>query len=369
MKAAGVIVCPSCGTKNRPKWEFCVSCGESLKGVAAEADAKPGVAPAPVAAPSDTGLPWLSTIVAVGLMVAGFLWLRGRRAEPVKPDPALFAAPLRSAPPPPAAEAPGKAEPGLVPLSKGEALLASGDAAGALPLLAEAAALLGDNAKAHYLHASALWQTGGREEAVGEYRRAIDIDPGNRVYRADMAKALVALGRREEAAAEYEAILSAEPRSPGALRDLAALYTQAGNRERSLELLSQAVEVEPGSAVLRQDLAYALEKAGRTSEAIDAYRRVVELEPKASTSRGLLADLLYRQGRADEAIAVVQEGIQLDPNSARPHRDLASLYERAGRISEAVAEYREYARLAPSSPDARQLAERAERLARSGGGA
>jgi tetratricopeptide (TPR) repeat protein len=371
MKPSGVVVCPSCGTKNRPKWEFCVSCGESLKNVPAEAEAKTvAVAAAPAGQPSGAGVSLLTTIAGVGLLVAAFLWLRGNRAEPLKPEPSIFTVPAGERPrqTPPATTAAGPVSPGLSLLSRGEALLVAGNAAGALPLLAEAVGLLPDNSKAHYLHAGALWHTGSRDEAVGEYRRAIELDPSARLYRSDLAKALGSLGRREEAAAEYEALLGVDPRSPGALRDLAAIYAQLGNRERWLELLNQAVEIDPGSAVLRQDLAYALEKSGRTSEAIDAYRRVVELEPKAATSRGLLADLLFRQGRADEAIAVVQDGIQLDPGSARPHRDLASLYERTGRISEAIAEYREYARLAPTSPDARQLAERAERLARSPGG-
>ena len=371
MKPSSVVVCPSCGTKNRPKWEFCVSCGESIKDVPAEVEAKAVVVSARVPeAPSSGALSWLGTIAGLGLLVAAFLWWRGNRAEPLQPDPGIFTVPAGERPA--AAQSPsppsnlGLETPGASVLSRGEALLASGDAAGALPILAEAVGQLPENSRAHHLYASALWHTGGREEAISEYRRAIDLDQQNRLYRSDLAKALGSLGRREEAVAEYEALLSVDPRSPGALRELAALYTQAGNGERALELLNRAVDVEPGSAILQQDLAYALEKSGRTSEAIDVYRRVVQLEPKAGTSRGLLADLLLRQGRADEAIALIQDGIQLDPNVARPHRDLASLYERTGRIAEAVAEYREYARLAPTSPDARQLAERAERLAQGG---
>jgi Flp pilus assembly protein TadD len=374
MKAPSAIVCPACGTKNRPKWEFCVSCGESLKGVAAETLVQAAVAePVAAAEPGGAGaLSWLTTIVGVGLAVAAFLYLRGRQSEARGgPDPALFTVPSteRSPGAAPAEPRGSIANPATQSeLSRAEALLASGDAAAALPILAELVGQLPDDPKAHYLYASALWHTGSTEEAIPEYRRAIDLDSSNRLFRSDLAKGLASLGRREEAMVEYEAILTTDPNSPGVLRELAALHAQAGNRERWLDLLTRAAEVEPSSAIIRQDLAYALEKSGRTSEAIDAYRQVVSLEPKAATSRGLLADLLYRQGRADEAIAVVQEGIQLDPNAARPHRDLASLYERTGRVAEAVAEYREYARLAPTSPDARQLAERAERLERAGGG-
>ena len=137
MKPGSVIVCPSCGTRNRPKWEFCVSCGESLKGVAPEVEAKPVAAPTPSAAPSGAGVPWLSTIAVIGLLVAAFLWLRRYQLEPARPDPAIFAdpgarpSPATATTPVQAAEAPGQSA-----LSRGGALLVSGDAAGALRDLA-----------------------------------------------------------------------------------------------------------------------------------------------------------------------------------------------------------------------------------------
>ena len=34
MKAESVRLCPACGTRNKPKWEYCVNCGESLQDVA-----------------------------------------------------------------------------------------------------------------------------------------------------------------------------------------------------------------------------------------------------------------------------------------------------------------------------------------------
>jgi Flp pilus assembly protein TadD len=374
MKPGGAIICPSCGTKNKPKWEFCVSCSESLKGVPAVAESKASLAPpAREVERAGSGLSWLTLLVGVGLIVAAYFFLRGYRSQPAAADGTSFTLPTTTRGETATRAAPtrldaGSSSPANLQLSQGEALLARGDAAGALPLLAEAVASLPGSGKAHYLYASALWQTGSKDEAVAQYREAAQAESGNRLYRAELGKALTALGQPQEAAEVYEAILADEPNSPGVLRDLAALQAQSGNRERWVQLLAQAVELEPNSAVLRQDLAYALEKSGRTSEAIEAYRTVVALEPKAAASRGLLADLLFRQGSRDEAIALAQEGVQLDPQAARPHRDLGSLLERMGRVQDAVAEYREYARLAPTSPDARQLAARAERLARDSGG-
>ena len=32
MKAKQAVVCPKCGALNRPTWEFCARCNESLEG-------------------------------------------------------------------------------------------------------------------------------------------------------------------------------------------------------------------------------------------------------------------------------------------------------------------------------------------------
>src|SRR5262245_36282360 len=194
MKPANAIVCPACGTKNRPKWEFCVSCGESLKGVVAEVEAAPAAAAAVVEDTSGgAALSWVTTIAGIGLLVAAFRWVRGRQSEARAPDPSMFTVPAADKTPPPRPSEPrGSTEDAAVQtqLSKAEALLASGDAAGALPLLAEAVGMLPENPKAHYLYASALWHTGSREDALAQYQQAIDLDSGNRLYRAELAKGL-----------------------------------------------------------------------------------------------------------------------------------------------------------------------------------
>jgi len=363
MKAESVRICPACGTRNKPKWEYCVKCGESLQdiplgvpaadGTAAIADDFETVAPA-------GPFPWVALAASAALLVAAVYFYRNYRGVEEAPAPGVWTAPTV---PPSVPEGPTYVpEPGEKDLQDGRNLLAQGDAAGALPMLAQAASDAPSDPTARYAYAQALWQTGDKDQALLQYREAARLSPKTLLYRTDLAKALAATGKNNaEAIDEFEAAVAIEP-GPGSLQALATLYSSAGNSAKALDALRRAAVVAPNSAVIQQDLAHALEKAGNNGQAIEAYEKVLALNPKATNSRGLLADLLFRENRKDEAIDLVRDGIAQNPQAPRLHRDLASLLERSDRIAEAIAEYREYARLAPQSADAKQLEERADTL-------
>jgi tetratricopeptide (TPR) repeat protein len=362
MKADSVRICPACGARNKPKWEFCVKCGESLQDVALGVPAAGGS----TAAVADTEFvqeagpfPWVALAASVALLAAAVYFYRNYSGVGETPNPGIWTAP--TIPPSTPAAAAYVTQPGEKVLQDGRNLLAQGDVAGAVRALAQAIADAPSDPTARYAYAQALWQAGDKDQAVVQYREAAKLSPKTLVYRADLAKALASVGRNAEAIDEFEAAVAIEP-GPGSLQALATLYSTAGNAPKALDALRRAANAAPNSAVIQQDLAHALEKAGNTAQAIEAYRKVLELNPKATNSRGLLADLLFREDRKDEAIDLVRDGIAQNPQAPRLHRDLASLLERSDRISEAIAEYREYARLAPQSADAKQLEERAEVL-------
>lgn len=360
MKAESVRICPACGTRNKPKWEYCVKCGESLQDIALGIPAADAAAAAEPEAIEEAGpFPWVALVASVVLLAAAVYFYKNYQGVEPKPDPGVWTAP--TVPPSTAAAAAYVPQAGEKDVQDGRNLLAQGDVAGAVRLLAQAVGDAPSDPAAHYAYAQALWQAGDKDQALAQYQEAGRLSPQTLSYRTDTARALVAMGRKAEAIEELEAAVAIEP-GPGPLQSLASLYAESGNPARALDTLRRAAAVAPNSAIIQQDYAHALEKAGNTAQAIEAYRKVLQLNPKAANSRGLLADLLFRQNRKDEAIDLVRDGIAQNPQAPRLHRDLGSLLERSNRIPEAIAEYREYARLAPQSADAKQLEERAASL-------
>jgi tetratricopeptide (TPR) repeat protein len=356
MNARQAKVCPACGVLNRPSWEFCAKCGESLEGAALTTEGEAPAADAPSKAPVSGG----SSVVVLGVTlvaVAVFAALAWRYAQqappPSRPDPAMFTIATL---PPELPEAPAPSTPGVDAFNEGRRLIAEGDIQGAREHFVAALVADGDNPMYRAAHARALWALGERQQSLEEFRVAARLDPDRQIA---YARALDVAGDRTTAVAEYESVLARKPDSPVVHEELGRLLYRSGRYEESAPHLEQASEARPDDPVLKQELAWALDSSGDAEAAAETYREVLEMAPEAAISRGLLADNLFKRGERDEALAVVQEGLELSPDAPLLQRQLGSLLERTGRRAEAAAAYRRYAQIAPNASDAQEIAQRA----------
>jgi tetratricopeptide (TPR) repeat protein len=368
MASIDAKICPQCGTRNKPQWEFCAGCGESVMDVtvvsAADAHALAGMvaeesAAAEAATPA-AGVPWVSLLVLPALVVLAVVVFR--RSEP--PPPASASAGLFSvATPvhPPSGLTFDPAPKINVNLAKGRALLYAGDAAGAIEWLAMAVSEDSQNPEAHHLYAQALWQVGQKETAVPEYHAAYRLDPSSIPHGLDYARALASTGRYAEAITRYEALLKDRPDDLMSLRELSTMYIQTGAVDKAVPLLKDAAAAAHGDFA-RVDLALGLEQAGADAEAEKLYRQLLAERPSSMIGRTQLSDLLARTNRSDEALEVLSSGLDQAPDSAGLHRQIARVLDGAGRKAEAAQHYREYARLSPRARDAQDATERAARL-------
>lgn len=361
MKGSEARLCPSCGARNRPQWEFCARCGEALDKALPAAPAAPE-APAAASgrAPSPRGLPWGAlaiTLLAIPLVYGAWRLTRAFTAE----APAL--APLQSTTAdasPPTGER--VVAPAAAKLDDGRRLLASGQRERALPLLREAADALSEDATAQLVYGRALWDAGQREEGLLRFERAARLDGSSAGLRTELARALEALGRSDEARSAYEQALRQEPTHSEALIGLARLHIAAGRAREALPLLRQATASQADPAALAL-LGVALERGGDPAAALATYRDLVDKQPDLPGPRALLAEALAKAGQRSEAQDLLREGLRRDPQSALLQRALGSLLERDGKPLEAAQAYREYVRLAPEAGDAAELTARAARLA------
>jgi Flp pilus assembly protein TadD len=355
MKAKQAVLCPNCGAQNRPTWEFCVRCDESLEGVQPVEATGPEPEEAAVSTAPANAIALVALLALVVLGAAG--WRYASRAGPREgPNPDIFT--VASVPP----DLPKPPEPsgaGASDYDAGRRLMNAGDLGAAVTQLAAAVAADPDNAEFRNVYGFALLRSGDTEGAVAQHAEAARLDPR---LRMQYARSLDLAGQTAEAVEEYEAILAGSPGAATVQEDLGRLLFRSGQHVRALPHLKAAAEARPDDPVLQQELAYSLEQAGDPRGAEAAFRGVLEKAPEASISRGLLADNLYEQGRKDEATAVLREGLKLTPNVPLLQRQLGSVLERSGDGASAAAAYRAYVRLAPNAPDAREIAARASRL-------
>jgi tetratricopeptide (TPR) repeat protein len=382
------VLCPACGSRNKPKWEFCARCGESLASAEKQKAAPTIKGPAPTvraAAPgkgpakkgkfqarlSDRQAAMASpasvVVIVVALGIAAALAARFGWRSLSTQEPPSKAFTMATNPPQPGAPATTlPAGPGRQAFLDAERLIRSGRAADALAKYAEALAADPENPTYVAGHAFALGISGDSDGALRGYERAARLSPEThqRVY----ARALEAAGKSQDAIREYEGALQLHPESFELLQELGGVLTRAGKDQQAVMALTRAAAVQPGNLEVRQTLAALQEKAGNLTGAEGTYRQVLDRDPTSVTARGRLAEVLLAQGRGDEAAAVFEAGLrqsgQVSPVLVRGY---GSVLERAGKQVEAAAQYREYARLAPNASDAKQWADRAARLEKAAG--
>jgi predicted Zn-dependent protease len=367
MSTAPYRSCPACGTRNKPTWEFCVRCGESIGDVAVErAESEAGAetrrrrARIVLHERSSGGLGvsgWLTLAALVPLTVFACRWYARDDHSPATPAPGVFVV----ATPPPAAAAPAKGMPGLAEFSEGRRLQAAGNLDGAAQAFAQAVAANPTNADYHEAYGDCLAAMGSQDDAIGEYEAAARAAPARGALTSRWAEALIKNDDLSGAAAAYEFGLQNKPNDTGLLRSLASVQVQQ-DPTAAVATMQRVVGIEPHDLRFRHELGVMQDKAGEYDDAVETLRGVVAAMPSAAQSRSWLAEALLHQGKADEAIKSLQDGIRLNPDGPMLHRSLGSIYERARRPADAARAYRDYVRLAPNAPDAAEIRQRADAL-------
>ena len=175
----------------------------------------------------------------------------------------------------------------------------------------------------------------GFRDAIGHYRKAIDLDPRYAsAYAAlsqtwaRMATGLLGGARRQEAYANARAAidtaLALDPQLALAHSNQAYLLTYADFNWAAAETsIRRALQLAPGESTAEFRLAFLLAARGRREEAIDVARRTLETDPRRPGAYLLLARYLSMPGRLEEAKAAVEKGIELEPQAASLHEQLA----------------------------------------------
>jgi tetratricopeptide (TPR) repeat protein len=238
-----------------------------------------------------------------------------------------------------------------------------------------------DHPGAHLWRALAAEALHHRAEALPDYRRAVELDPGSDEARLRLADCLAFLGQPREAVAQYEYLLRRRPDDPEALYGLARCRYDAHEPEEAARLLDVLLAREPGNvpalvergrvawqgegpaaaeAWLRRAVAAApddldahrlllvyLEAQGKEADVRELTPRFHRLQverarrdellaemqqaPRDPAPRCELGQLLLRSGREEEGVRLLLAALAVDPHHRPSHAALADYYERTGR--------------------------------------
>lgn len=243
-------------------------------------------------------------------------------------------------------------------IERGDAMLAAGRREIALESYAAAEKLLGrDPARRVEVVArrgQALEGLGKDEEAVAEYRRAIQLAPKGYYLEVELTGRVIDIYRRKQALptllAEYEKAWAPGRRGHFEWDTLGRLYEETGAQDKAIAALQKAVAKAPWELETQRRLIALLENAGRDSEALAQYEAVVRAAPGEARFQLELAERYWRRGQEKKGLDTLARLRNRFPSDAGVLSAIADIYQRWGKEDLAIAEYERLAKLEPDDP-------------------
>ena len=141
-------------------------------------------------------------------------------------------------------------------------------------------------------------------EAIGLYRQALALEPGNAPAHYLLGRALHSADRIEEAVSHYQRAVELVPQFVEAHNDLGIAYRQLNDLESAARHYRLACKAKPDMLSAHYNLGVVLANLGRYSEAVEAMERCQELvstSPRADLEERIADRLTRYRARAAQA--------------------------------------------------------------------
>ena len=208
-------------------------------------------------------------------------------------------------------------------------------------LFQHALAVTMDNAVARVNLGMTLEQHGRTEEAMGEYHRAIEIDPGRFQAHNNLANLLASMGKRSEAVEEYREALLLNPKAAMAHANFGTLVSEMGKFNEAMAEYRAAASLAPDDPRPDYLMGKACLRHGDSVEGVKHLRDSLKIAPNDVQMLTWLARVLASDKDPDvrygkDAVTLAQQANDLTRGGDPFVLDtLAMAYAEAGRFKEA----------------------------------
>ena len=185
-----------------------------------------------------------------------------------------------------------------------------------------------------------LASRGERDEAIAQFRKALEISPDQAEGHANLASALLEKGEAAEAIVHFRKAVEVRPCAEWCYKFGNALALGGRIEEATVEY-RKALEMKPEHIDARYNLGLALQRQSKAPEALAQWREAIRLQPDHVPSLNQLAWLSATGGEASvrngaQAVEYAERAARLSGRDPNILDTLAAAYAEAGRFSEAV---------------------------------
>jgi tetratricopeptide (TPR) repeat protein len=196
-----------------------------------------------------------------------------------------------------------------------------------------------ENPIAHNNLAAALAGRGEVEEALAQYRKALEIKPDYAAARVGLGSTLAGRGEVEEALAQYRKALEIKPDYAEAHYNLGRALARRGEVEEALAQYRKALEIKPDYAEAHNNFGVALAGRGAVDEAMAHFRKSLEMNPDYAEAHCNLGLAMAHRGEVEEAIGQYRKALEIKPDYAAAHYNLGRALAGRGAVDEALVHF------------------------------
>jgi tetratricopeptide (TPR) repeat protein len=217
--------------------------------------------------------------------------------------------------------------------------------------LSEALALSRDDPKTLRRLAESSLRQGELDQALGHFRRIVELRPQSAPAHTDIALTEERLGDLPAAAKSYRRALALDPGSAQAHCQLAIVLRQLGGLPEALRLSERAVGLDPGRFESYNTLGIVLADMRNLAAATEAFRRSFALKPDSAATAVDLGYFFVKCGDIPAAADAYRWATKLDPNLYAAHLRLGTALTQLGDRAGAWKCYQHAQALCPGSSE------------------
>ena len=192
-----------------------------------------------------------------------------------------------------------------------------------------------------------LQSQGKLDQAISQYRRALQVKPNYVEAHNNLGIALQLQGKPDEAISHYRRALQIDPGYVEAHYNMGITFRAQGKHDQAINCYRQALRLKPYHVEAHSNLGSVLSAQGKFDEAIKHFRQALQVKPNFAEVHYNLGLALKSQDKLDEAIKHFRQALQVKPDLAEAHNNLGLALTMTGKLDVAIEHFREAVRLKP----------------------
>ena len=201
---------------------------------------------------------------------------------------------------------------------------------------------------AYYNRGNWYNKNGRTADALADYARAIDLNPGVPRIWYNRGLLYAQIGKNDSALVSFDHAVALDPKNPDAFNNRGAMKYKMGNLPAAVADFSKAIELNPRDRDAYMNRAVAYRDARQFARAVEDCQRAIDIDPSNpgnGEEYGLMGQALQTMGKNREALVALDRAIGMkaatDPTLATDYASRSYAWAALGDKAKAIADARE----------------------------